>query len=367
MGDKIRLVLEDGTVYEGYPFGARKDIVAEVVFNTAMTGYQESITDPSYHRQILTQTYPIIGNYGINKESFEGSKIWASGMIVHSLCNVPSHYRSTKTLDEFLKEHNVPGIHGIDTRALAIKIRNKGTMIGKIVQDSKADIKKIIEELKSFDYANTDLVKDYAEIEYKNKKEIIHGKGNKLKLVMIDCGVKLSIVREMVKRNIEVTRVHPATSAEKILAMKPDGVHISNGPGNPEMISYALKTAKELIGKVPMHAICLGHGIIASACGGKNFKLKFGHRGGNHAVKNLKTGKVFVTSQNHSFCVDADSLKGTGLKVTEIDCNDQTVEAIEYESLPIFSTQYHPEARPGPYDKLDKFDRLVKMMEEGNK
>ncbi|MDP7282046.1 MAG: glutamine-hydrolyzing carbamoyl-phosphate synthase small subunit [Candidatus Undinarchaeales archaeon] len=364
MGDTIRLVLEDGTVYEGHPFGAHKDIVAEVVFNTAMTGYQESLTDPSYHRQILTQTYPLIGNYGINEESFEGSKVWASGMIVNNLCHTPSHYKSVKSLDEFLKEHDVPGIHGIDTRALTIQIRNKGTMVGKIIQDPTADITKIIEEIKSFDYANTDLVKDYAEVEYKDKKEIIHGQGNKHKLVMIDCGVKLSIVREMVKRNIEVTRVHPETSAEKILSLKPTCVHISNGPGNPEMITYTIKTVKELVGKVPLNGICLGNGIIAAACGGMNFKLKFGHRGGNHAVKNLKTGKVFVTSQNHSFCVDADSLKGTGLTVTETDCNDQTVEAIEHESLPIFSTQYHPEARPGPYDKLDEFDRLVKIMEK---
>jgi len=364
MAEKIRLVLEDGTVYEGNPFGASKDIVAEVVFNTAMTGYQESLTDPSYHRQILNQTYPLIGNYGIDKESFEGSMIWASGFIVYDLCNVPSHYKSVKTLDEFLKEHNVPGIHGLDTRALTRKIRKNGAMVGKIVQDSKQNINEILEDIKAFDYAGTDLVKDYTAIEYKNKNQIIHGSGNKYKLVLLDCGVKLSIVHELVKRDMEVIRVPATTSAEKILAMNPDAVHVSNGPGNPDLITYAIKTVKELIGKVPLNGICVGHGIIAAAFGGKNYKLKFGHRGGNHAVKNLKTGRIFVTSQNHSFCVDADSIKGTGLKVTEVDCNDGTVEEIEHESLPIFSTQYHPEANPGPYDKLDKFDRLLKMVEE---
>jgi len=364
MADKIRLVLEDGTVYEGHPFGARKDIVAEVVFNTAMTGYQESLTDPSYHRQILNQTYPLIGNYGIEKKHFEGSRIWTSGMIVHNLCEVPSHYKCEKTLDDFLKEYNVPGIHGVDTRALTIRLRKKGSMVGKIVQDSKTKIKDILKDIKAFDYANTDIVKDYAEVEYKNRDRIVHGKGNKYKVVAIDCGIKHSIVREMVKRDMEIIRVPPATSAEKILAMKPDAVHISNGPGNPDLMTYTVKNVKKLVGKVPIHGICLGQGIIASTFGGHSYKMKFGHRGGNHAVKHLIEKKVFVTSQNHGFCVDTDSIKGTGLIPTEVDCNDGSLEAIEHEELPIFSTQYHPEANPGPYDKLCKFDRLLKMLED---
>ncbi|MFH1450871.1 MAG: glutamine-hydrolyzing carbamoyl-phosphate synthase small subunit [archaeon] len=364
MADRIRLVLEDGTVYEGYPFGSDKDVVAEVVFNTAMTGYQESLTDPSYHKQIINQTYPIIGNYGIDKESFEGSRVWAGGFIIYDLCKLPSHYKSEKTLDEFLKEHGVPGIYGIDTRALTVRIRENGAMVGKIVHDRKQKVEDILEELKKFDYAGTDLVKDYTAIEYKDKEQIVHGKGNKYKVVLIDCGVKLSIVREMEKRNMEIIRVPATTSADKILAMKPDAVHVSNGPGNPDMITYAIETVKKLVGKVPLHGICVGNGVIAAALGGKNYKLKFGHRGGNHSVKELKTGRVFVTSQNHSFCIDADSIKGSGLVVTEVDCNDGTVEAVEHESLPIFSTQYHPEANPGPYDKLDKFDRLIKMVEE---
>lgn len=366
MGDKSLLVFRDGTVVEGRSFGAREKIVGEIVFNTAMTGYQESLTDPSYHRQILTQTYPIVGNYGIDEKSFEGSRLWAAGFLVRDLCMKPSHYKSVKTLDEFLKEYNVPGIYGVDTRAITIKLRNAGSMVGAIVPYSgkKPDVKKVLENLKIFDYAGTDLVKDYAEVEYNDKKQIVHGKGNTYKLVLIDCGVKLGIVREMVKRDIEVIRVDPRTSAAEILKMKPDCVHISNGPGNPETISYAIESAKGLIGKVPIHGICVGHGVIATACGGRNFKMKFGHRGGNHAVKDLKTGKVFITSQNHGFCVDGDSLKGTGLVVTEVDANDGTVEGMEHEKYPIFSTQYHPEANPGPYDALGKFDRLIKMIKE---
>jgi len=366
MADKSLLVFRDGSIVEGRSFGARKKIVGEVVFNTAMTGYQESLTDPSYHRQILNQTYPIVGNYGIDEESFEGSRLWASSFLVRDLCSKPSHYKSVKTLDDFLKEYNVPGIWGVDTRAITIKLRNAGSMIGAIVpyNGKKPSLKPILEEVKSFDYAGTDLVKDYAEVEYKNRDKIVHGKGNTYKLVLIDCGVKLSIVREMVKRDIEVTRVHPATSAKKILAMKPDCVHISNGPGNPETITYAIETAKGLVGNVPMHGICVGHGVIAAACGGRNYKLKFGHRGGNHGVKDLKTGKVFITSQNHGFCVDGKSLKGTGLVVTEVDANDGTVEGMEHKKYPIFSTQYHPEANPGPYDAIDRFDRLIKMIKE---
>jgi carbamoyl-phosphate synthase small subunit len=357
------LVLENGSVFEGVPFGAAASVVGEVVFNTAMTGYQESLTDPSYHRQILTQTYPLIGNYGIDKIGFEGSKVWASGMIVNELCDAPSHHSSVKTLDSFLKEHGVPGISGIDTRALTRLLRSKGVMIGAICTDGRRP-EELMREIREFDYAGTDLVKDYAGIQFKDRNWIVHGEGNDYRLVLIDCGVKLSIVREMVKRGLEVIRVHPATSAQKILSMKPNAVHISNGPGNPETILYAIKSAKELIGKVPMHAICVGHGVIASALGGRNFKLKFGHRGGNHSVRDLETGKVFTTSQNHGFCVDGDSLKDTGLKVTEVNCNDGTVEGMEHESLPIFSTQYHPEANPGPYDAMEKFDRLIKMIKE---
>ncbi|MFH1424997.1 MAG: glutamine-hydrolyzing carbamoyl-phosphate synthase small subunit [archaeon] len=366
MADKSLIVFRDGAVLEGRSFGARKTVVGEIVFNTAMTGYQESLTDPSYHRQILNQTYPIVGNYGIDEESFEGSKLWASGFLVRDLCEKPSHYKSIKTLDEFLKEQDVPGVCGIDTRAVTVKLRNAGSMLGAIVpyEGKKPELGKIREEISSFDYAGADLVKDYAEAEFKDKEKIIHGKGNTYKVVMIDCGVKLGIVREMVKRDIEVIRVHPVTSAEKILAMKPDCVHISNGPGNPETILYAIETAKKLVGKVPMHGICVGHGVIAAACGGKNFKMKFGHRGGNHGVKDLKTGKVFITSQNHGFCVDGDSLKGTGLEVTEVNCNDGTVEGMDHTKYPIFSTQYHPEANPGPYDALGKFDRLVEMIKE---
>jgi len=367
MADKSLLVFKDGTVVEGKSFGYSKKIVGEIVFNTAMTGYQESLTDPSYHRQILNQTYPIVGNYGIDEESFEGSRLWASGFLVKDLCDKPSHYKSVKTLDEFLKEYKVPGIYGVDTRAITVKLRNAGSMVGAIVpyEGKKPDLKPILEEINGFDYAGTDLVKDYAEIEYKDRNKIVHGKGNTYKVVAIDCGIKLGIVREMVKRGIEVTRVNPMVSAKKILVMKPDCVHISNGPGNPDLTTYAIKNVKELIGKVPLHGICLGQGIISAALGGHSFKMKFGHRGGNHAVKDLRTGKVFITSQNHGFCVDAESIKGTGLVVTEVDANDGTVEGIEHEKLPIFSTQYHPEANPGPYDALGKFDRLIKMIKEG--
>ena len=360
MNKKAILVLEDGTAVRGVGFGAETEAFGEVVFSTGMTGYVESLTDPSYNGHILMPTYPLIGNYNVHPEWFESDKVWVEGFVVKELCRHPSHWRGIKTVDEFLKEFDVPGIAGVDTRALTIKIRSYGTLKGGLVtyEDVEPDVEELLEKVrKQPSVSEKDLVSETT------RKEItsFEGKG-KSKVVLIDCGVKMNIVRSLLNRGVSVIAVPAKTGAAQIEALDPDGILISNGPGDPAVVTYVHKTVKQLMEKYPMMGICYGNQILALAAGAKTFKLKFGHRGGNQPVKDLQTGKVHITSQNHGFAIDPDSLPGTGFRVTKVNCNDGTVEGIDHEELPIFSVQYHPEDSPGPWDNQYLLDRFVGML-----
>jgi carbamoyl-phosphate synthase small subunit len=341
------LVLEDGTAVRGAFFGARRKVFGELVFNTNMTGYTEALTDPSYRGQILMMTYPLIGNYGVDPATMESETIQPTGFVVKEACAVPSHPRSSFGLSEFLKRHRTPAMEGADTRALTIKIRSKGTMKAALVPAS-ANVDAVAKELRSVPHPDTrNLV---AEVSCR-RIERYPGAGKRT-IVVVDCGVKRNIIREA-QRYADVARVPYDTTSDEILALKPDGVILSNGPGDPvhpDIVGTSVKTARELAGRVPILGICLGHQLLALAFGGKTFKLKFGHRGGNQPVKDLRTGRVHITSQNHGFAVDADSLPASEFEVTHLNLNDGTVEGLAHRRLPIFAVQYHPEARPGPRD-----------------
>jgi len=353
------LVLKDGSVYNGEGFGAEAVSVGELVFSTAMTGYQESLTDPSYAGQILMPTYPLIGNYGVNDEDNESEKIWVRGFVVRERCERENHAKSSMNVDAFLKKYNVPGVSGLDTRAIVRKIRTEGVMPAAIAaydDGEEVDVVKLMEKAKALDYSSIDFVR---EVTCKEKK--VYNEGGKKKVALIDCGVKMSIVRELVARNCEVVRL-PATASEKeIVACEADGIVVSNGPGDPALADYAAKSIKPFFGKKPILGICLGIQILAWAVGGRTYKLKFGHRGINHPVKDLTSGKVRITTQNHGFSVDAKSLPKE-YEVTQVDLNDGTVEGIRHRELPITAVQYHPEANPGPRDSLYVFDEFVKQM-----
>ncbi len=350
-------MLEDGTVVRGTGFGTKKESFGEVVFSTSMTGYVESLTDPSYNGQILMLTYPLIGNYKVHPDWFESDRIWAEGLVVRELCDNPSHWKGTKTLDEFLKEFDTPGIVGIDTRSLTVKIREHGTMKGGLVtyEDKEPNVEGLLEKVRRQpSISQQDLVGETT-----RRKITSFGDGGKFKIVLIDCGVKMSIVRGLLRRGISVIAVPATMDTNQIEAFEPDGVVISNGPGDPAVLTSLHKTVGQLMEKYPMVGICLGNQILALAAGAKTFKLKFGHRGANQPVKDLQSGKVHITSQNHSFAIDAESLQNTGFKVTKINCNDGTVEGMDHEELPIFSMEYPPE-----WDNLYLFDHFVKMLEE---
>lgn len=355
---KAKLALEDGTVFNGFSFGAEGEAYGEVVFNTSMTGYQEIITDPSYKGQIVTMTYPLIGNYGVNPDDVESRRPFLEGFVVKECSNVTSNWRAKNSLDKYLSKNNIVGIEGIDTRALTRHIRIKGEMKAVISTRDLNDSSLIEKAKKSFGLIGRDLIKDAS---CKSKKT--WNEKGKYKVVVLDCGVKYNILRELEKNNCRVVYIPANTEAGDILAMKPDGLLLSNGPGDPAGAPYVVKTVKTLLGKIPIFGICLGHQMLGMAMGGKTYKLKFGHHGANHPVKDMKTGKIHITVQNHGFCVDIDSL-GKDVEITHINLNDKTLEGLKHKKLPVFSVQFHPEAGPGPNDAKYLFKEFVKMMDK---
>ncbi len=355
---KAALALEDGTYVEGRAFGAEREGLGELVFCTSMTGYVEALTDPSYKGQILMLTYPLIGNYGVNREDFESDGVKVEGFVVKELCRHPSNWRSEMSVDELLKQYDVPGIEGVDTRMLTRKIRIYGSMkaaIGIGDVDREELVKKAVEQ--PF-IGDIDLVDKVCVREPRR-----YGSDGNLEVVLVDCGVKMSIVRQLLKRKVNVTLVPYNYPAERIVEMDPHGVFISNGPGDPARVKPTIETIKKLIGKIPLAGICLGHQLTAWALGAKTFKLKFGHHGSNQPVKDFETGRVFISSQNHNFAVDDKTLP-KNVEVTQINLNDHTVEGLVHRDVPLITVQYHPEAGPGPHDTYFFFDRFVDMLKE---
>ena len=353
-----KIVLEDGAEYCGYGFGENTDRVCEIVFNTSMVGYQEIVSDPSYTYQAVVMTYPLIGNYGIADDDFETKTPTIGALIVREYNDFPSNFRYTKTLSEILEENHIPGISGVDTRKITRSIRDLGSR-KVLITDIDTPHEKAMEILK-----NTDIPKDAVSLVSCKKRWYSRTANPKYSVVAIDCGIKLNIIRSLNKKGCNVTVVPYNTPASVIESMKPDGIFLSNGPGDPENVTPVIETVRALRGKYPIFGICLGHQMIALASGAKTYKLKFGHRGGNHPVKNLLNGKIVITSQNHSYAVDEKSLEGTGLTATHINILDGTVEGMQCEKDRMFSVQYHPESAPGPQDSTYLFDRFIDLMKE---
>ena len=353
-----KIILQDGTEFYGYGFGASGDCAAEIVFNTSMVGYQEILSDPSYTGQAIVMTYPLIGNYGMCDEDYESLRPTASAMIVREYNNEPSNFRAAMTLEEVMVKNGIIGIAGVDTRKLAKYIRDKGTCKVLITDASTSNLAAFA-HLQSLSLPTDQVSRVSVKEPYFSPSE-----HKKYHVAAIDCGMKQNIVRRLNSWGCDVTVCPWNTTAEEIEAVSPDGVFLSNGPGNPEDVPCVIQMVRELRGKYPMFGICLGHQIIALAYGAKTYKLKFGHRGGNHPVKNLRTGKVEITSQNHSYAVDANSLGKTPLAVTHVNLLDNTVEGLECQEDRAFSVQYHPESAPGPQDSDYLFGQFIKMMEE---
>jgi carbamoyl-phosphate synthase small subunit len=374
------LVLADGTVFEGKSFGAEREAIGEIVFNTSMTGYQEILTDPSYHGQLVCMTYPEIGNVGINDEDVESAKPYVKGFIVKEYCHVPSNWRASRPLHRYMQEHNIVGVEGIDTRSLVRHIRNVGAQDAVISTSGNNPRELLAKARSSPGLLGRDLVADvtccapyeWSEGKWKlgtgytkeNRNDSKGRVGGQHRFVVAyDFGIKFNILRSLVAAGFRVSVVPAQTPAETVLKLKPDGVFLSNGPGDPDAVPYAKENISKMIGKLPIFGICLGHQILGLALGGKTYKLKFGHHGGNHPVMDLTNGKVEITTQNHGFALDSDSLKGKA-QITHVNLNDQTVEGLRHHELPLFSVQYHPESSPGPHDSSYLFHQFAEMIEQ---
>jgi carbamoyl-phosphate synthase small subunit len=367
---KAILALADGTFYEGVSFGAEGEGGGEVVFNTSMTGYQEILTDPSYKGQMVVMTYPLIGNYGVNPEDVESGRPWADGFIVKECSPYPSNWRNRESLHSYLKRSGIVGIQGIDTRALTKHIRDKGAQQG-IISTGNFDAKDLSEKAAARPVmVGQDLAKgvsctepySFNETLWDLEKGYSESTGGRLKVVAYDFGIKKNILRNLVSHGCDVTVVPATTSWQDVMAYNPDGILLSNGPGDPEPVTYAIENIKALLGKAPIFGICLGHQLLGLAFGGKTYKLKFGHHGGNQPVMDLSTRKVEITAQNHGFAVDMDTVPAS-VELTHVNLNDKTVEGMRHKELPVFSVQYHPEAAPGPHDASYLFERFTAMME----
>ncbi len=392
MARKAILVLEDGSVYEGEAFGAKATTYGEVVFSTSMTGYQEMLTDPSYAGQILVPTYPLIGNYGINESDFESKQIQVRGFVVREYCPRPSHWQSTRTLHEFLLAYGIPGISGIDTRALTRRLRSSGVMMGILssemtIEEASAELKSLprydsvnfvhqVSTEKSYEWqSGMPVTATPSSLSLPGASAVARRSRSKLgeiprsrseqapqsRIVVIDYGLKYNILRILSQLGCQATAIPCTASAKDVLALNPDGIVLSPGPGDPALLGDIAETVRNLIGKKPIMGICLGHQLIGKALGAQTFKLKFGHRGGNHPVRDLTTSRVYITAQNHGYALDADTLK-EGLEVSHINLNDGTVEGLRHRDLPILSIQYHSEASPGPWDNKYLFERFLEMV-----
>ena len=374
------LALEDGTVYEGESFGATGERVGEVVFNTSMIGYQEVLTDPSYKGQIVTMTYPLIGNYGVNPGDLESLHPHVEGFVVREYQRNPSNWRSTDSLDRFLNDHGVVGISGIDTRALTRRLRVDGVMRG-VVRSGAADPETLVEQARTVPrMVGMDLVREvttdrpyrweadrriYADPSGEDPEKIWsdYDEPGKFRVVVMDYGVKYNILRNLARRGCQVLVLPADYTAEQVLRLNPDGIMLSNGPGDPGAVQYAIEELKILIEQKPIFGICIGHQLLGMALGGKRFKLKFGHRGANQPVRQCESGRVEITAQNHGFAIDAATLDESEVELTHINLNDRTLEGLRHRRYPVFSVQYHPEASPGPHDADYLFDRFIASMQ----